>query len=337
MEKQIELLAIGDIASEPFIKINEAEIICDKNKENCKLCLSYKDKVPYESIEVCNAVGNSPNVAISSAKLGINSYIISYIGDDGIGKNNLEELLSNNVKTDYMMIVPGMKSNYHFVLWHGVDRTILVNHTDFPYSFSHDIPEPKWIYLSSLSSNSLNYHLEILSYLKNHPNTKLALQPGTFQIKLGTESLKEIYERTDVLFCNLEEAERILNKKEEDIYKIFEDLRTICKGLIVITDGIKGSYAYDKENNLYFCPIYPGKPVERTGAGDAFSSAFVSALILEKDIKEALMWGAINSMSVVKHTGPHKGLLTRNQIEKLLSKSGENFKVIKINQEEKTL
>jgi sugar/nucleoside kinase (ribokinase family) len=331
MEKQIDLLAIGDIATEPFIKINEAEIVCNKNKEDCKLCLNYKDKVPYEYMELCNAVGNSPNVAISSAKLGINSYIISYIGDDTIGKNNMEELLKNNVKTDYMMIVPGMKSNYHFVLWHDVDRTILVNHTEFPYSFSRDIPEPKWIYLSSLSSNSLDYHLEILSYLNNHPNIKLALQPGTFQIKLGIQALKELYLRTDALFCNMEEAERILEKEEGDIYKILEDLREICKGLIVVTDGIKGSYVYDTDGNIYFCPIYKGDPVERTGAGDAFSSAFVSALILEKDIKEALAWGAINSMSVVKYIGPHKGLLTKDQIEELLSNAPEDFKIIKIN------
>ena len=52
------------------------------------------------------------------------------------------------------------------------------------------------------------YHLEIAEYLKSHPNTKLAFQPGTFQMKLGTEVLGDIYARTEIFFCNVEEAQK---------------------------------------------------------------------------------------------------------------------------------
>ena len=117
MEKQIDFLAVGDIVTEPFIRIKDAEVICDENHEHCKLCFRYADKVPYESAEVCNAVGNSPNAAVCAARLGINSSLISYIGDDDIGNENIKSLIKDNVKTDHIMIAPGMKSNYHYVLW----------------------------------------------------------------------------------------------------------------------------------------------------------------------------------------------------------------------------
>jgi len=212
MDKQIDFLAIGDIVTEPFIKITDAEANCDLQGEHCKICFRFGEKIPYESAEVCCAVGNSPNVAVGISKLGIKSSLVSYIGDDTIGKQNLESLMKDGVNIDHMKIVPGMESNYHFVLWYETERTILVKHTEFPYFFTNDIPEARWVYLSSLASNSLDYHKEISEYLKKFPEIKLAFQPGTFQIKLGTEVLKEIYERTEILFCNFNEAKNITNR-----------------------------------------------------------------------------------------------------------------------------
>jgi len=37
---------------------------------------------------------------------------------------------------------------------------------------------------------------------KEHPEMKVVFQPGTFQMKLGTEVLKDIYANTYAFFCN---------------------------------------------------------------------------------------------------------------------------------------
>ena len=326
----IDFLAIGDIVTEPFIKITDAETTCDLNKEHCKLSFRFGDKIPYESAEICRAVGNSPNAAVCAARLGIKTSLVSYIGEDSIGKGNIEELLNNKVNIDYMETVPGMKSNYHFVLWYDTERTILVNHNEYPYSFHSDIPEPKWIYLSSLAHNSTEYHGQILEYLKSHPNTKLAFSPGTFQMKLGYEALKDVYERTLVLLCNKEEAQRILNSEISNELDLMKMLYNLGPKIIVLTDGLNGAYAYDGVSAFY-APIYPKGPYERTGAGDAFSSTFVSCLILEKSIEEALLWSGINAMSVVQQVGPQKGLLTFLQIQEVLVGAPESYEVSKIN------
>ena len=209
-DKQIDILTIGDIATEPFIKISDAEAICDLEGEHCKLCLSFGGKIPYQSAEICRAVGNSSNVAVASSRLGLNAYLVSYIGNDTSGKEDIEQLHKENVHTDYINTIDGLDSNYHYVLWYGTERTILVKHTEFPYSFKTDFNEPKWIYLSSLASNSESYHKEIGEYLKLHQNVSCAFQPGTFQIKLGVDTLHDIYTNTKVFFCNHSEAEKIL-------------------------------------------------------------------------------------------------------------------------------
>ncbi len=330
MNTQIDFLAIGDIVSEPFIKLQDAEVHCNIDEENCMLSMRFGDKIPYESAEICHAVGNSPNAAVSASRLGVKSYLMSYQGDDQIGKENLESLARDNVRTDYMQIVKGLPSNYHYVLWYGVERTILVKHAEFPYSFPQDLPEPKWIYLSSLASNSTAYHLEIAEYLNQHPTVKLAFQPGTFQMKLGIETLKDIYAHTEVFFCNYEEAQRILKTEEKDKIKLMENLHALGPKIVVMTDGIKGAYAYDG-TDAWFMPVYPQEPFERTGAGDAFASTFTTALLLDKTIPEALMWAPINSMSVVLQVGAQKGLLTQAQIEEFLAKAPEDYKPKKIN------
>jgi sugar/nucleoside kinase (ribokinase family) len=329
MEKQIDFLAIGDIATEPFIKIKDAEANCDLQGEHCKICFRFGEKIPYESAEVCHAVGNSPNVAVGVSRLGIKSTLISYIGDDTIGKQNIESLMKDGVNVDHMKIAPGMESNYHFVLWYETERTILVKHTEFPYEFGDDVPESKWVYLSSLAPNSADYHTEIINYLNKFSDTKLAFQPGTFQIKLGTEILKNIYQKTEILFCNLIEAKKILETEEEDKVKLMEMLRGLGPKNIVMTDGLRGAYLDDGQN-VWYLPVYGTSSFESTGAGDAFASAMISALILEKDIKEAFTWGPVNAMSVVSQVGAQKGLLSREKLEELLVNAAENYKLTQI-------
>ncbi|MEI7689111.1 MAG: carbohydrate kinase family protein [Candidatus Nomurabacteria bacterium] len=330
MDKQIDFLAIGDIVAEPFIKITDAEANCDLQGEHCKICFRFGEKIPYESAEVCYAVGNSSNVAVGVSKLGLSSTLVSYVGDDYVGKQNIESLMKDGVNIDYIKIVPGMESNYHFVLWYQRERTILVKHTEFPYSLSQDMPEAKWVYLSSLAANSIDYHTEILEYINKYPDTKLAFQPGTFQLKMGVEALKNIYERTDILFCNLIEAKRILDTEDSDVIKLMTDLRKLGPKIVVMTDGLDGAYA-DDGTDVLFVPVYSTASVESTGAGDSFASAMVAALILGKDLKEAMLWGPINSMSVVSYVGAQKGLLSREKLEEILNNAPEEYKVSKIN------
>ena len=154
----------------------------------------------------------------------------------------------------------------------------------------------------------------------------MAFQPGTFQIKLGKDELKEIYTRANIFFCNVGEAEKILGLTTLGTEELLKRLHSLGPKTVVITDGPKGAYAFDGDK-MWFLPEYPtnNPPFERTGAGDAFASTTVVALALGKDLPTALSWGAVNSMSVVSQVGAQKGLLNRAEIEKYL-KDAPNFK-----------
>jgi ribokinase len=327
--QQIDFLAIGDTVTDAFIRLKDAEVHCDIDNANCKLCVRFGDKVPYESVEELKAVGNSANAAVSAARLGLNTAFLSDVGKDVHGENCIAELQRNNIDTTHVRMHEGLSTNYHYVLWYDVERTILIKHTEFPYVFPHDMQAPKMIYLSSLGTNSKEYHHEIAEYMKNNPEVKLVFQPGTFQIKLGTEELKGIYSATYAFFCNLEEAQRILNTEERDPKVLMQKMHELGPKLVFISDGIKGAYGSDG-NNMWFMPIYPHDPFERTGAGDAFSSTVSAALLLGLSVPEALMWGPVNSMSVVQYVGAQKGLLPREKLEQYLKEAPEDYKVKEI-------
>ncbi len=313
----IDFFAIGDIVTEPFIRLTEATVRPGEQGGEQQLCMAFGEKIPYESATLVAAVGNAANAAVSAARLGLSSALRAYTGDDRYGTEMLEVLKSEHVSTDYMVTEAGKQSNYHYVLWYGNERTILVKHEDFTYTVPELSTSPKWVYLSSLAANSKPYHDAIVTWLESHPESKLAFQPGTFQMKLGVDTLRALYARTEFFVCNKEEAARILEIPiTDDVKMLMQGLAALGPKIVVVTDGTNGAYAYDGATFLRV-PMYPDDrgPFERTGAGDAFASTVVAALALGKPLNEALLWGPINSMSVVQEVGAQKGLLTRESLE----------------------
>jgi len=151
-------------------------------------------------------------------------------------------------------------------------------------------------------------------------------------MKMGIEKLKDLYARTDIFFCNVEEAKNILNKPEEqDIKNLLKGMHDIGPNVTVITDGPKGAYAYDGYEG-FFMPPFPDEkpPFDRTGAGDAFSATFTSAIALGKSLSEAFLWAPINSMSVVQYVGAQKGLLSQEDMLKFLSQASQDYRPQKI-------
>ena len=85
---------------------------------------------------------------------------------------------------------------------------------------------------------------------------------------------------------------------------------------VVITVGVEGAYVLIVIN--FIMRNFPGKRVEATGAGDAFASGFMRAIMDGKNTIEAMRWGMVNSAAVVTKVGAIAGLLSKEQIENML-------------------
>lgn len=332
--KKIDFLAIGDTVIDAFIKLTDADhadIRGEAGHSDYKICLPFADKIPYEEVYVLNAVGNSANAAVSASRLGLTTAFVSNIGGDQQGKDCLESLNRDGVSTKFIKIHKGIKTNYHYVLWYKTERTILIKHEKYPYSLP-DIGEPKWIYFSSVSATAFPFHNTIADYLEAHPTIKFAFNPGKNEINLGKEKLARLYARTEIFFCNVEEARVILGLEQASILELAQGLLALGPKIVSISDGPNGAYLL-LNGELWKMPLYPdiAPPLERTGAGDAFSSTFTAALALGLSPLEAFSWGPINSMSVVQEIGAQKGLLSREKLEEYLKTAPAEYKPVKIN------
>jgi ribokinase len=323
---QYDVLAIGDTAIDAFIRLKDARVNCDIHDQHCMICMRFGDKIPFDFDIVVPGVGNSANAAVACGRLGLKSALHTYVGDDENGQHCIDAFTKNNVAVEFVEKESGKHTNYHYVLWYESERTILIKHEVYTYSMPKKLEPPQWIYLSSMADNSLPYHQQIAAYLIANPSVKLAFQPGTFQMKLGAEALRDIYAHTEILFCNKEEAQTILKSKEDGIQNLLDGIRSIGPKIAVITDGRAGLYAADQSAGWHI-PMYPDPkpPLERTGAGDATASTCVAYLALGLPLSEALMRGMINSMSVVQEVGAQKGLLTKEEIDTWYAKRPAEF------------
>jgi ribokinase len=83
-----------------------------------------------------------------------------------------------------------------------------------------------------------------------------------------------------------------------------------ARGTIVLTLGERGARLGDE-----LVPAFPATPVDTTGAGDAFASAFAVALAEGRSALEAVRWGCAAGAHMVEHAGVVPGLATRAQLE----------------------
>jgi len=105
--KETDFLAIGDTVIDAFIKLTDADrpdIRGIPDHEDYKICLPYAEKIPYEEVYIINAVGNAANAAVSASRLGLESALVTNLGDDQNGKDCLKSLTQDGVNTDFVKI-----------------------------------------------------------------------------------------------------------------------------------------------------------------------------------------------------------------------------------------
>ncbi len=327
--KQLQVLCVGDVVTDAFIKLFDDQAHTYENEHGAWIAMQYGSKIPFNYVDEKIAVGNAPNAAVSFARLGIQSGLEANVGGDKAGRDIIEKLDRENVDTHLVRINPDNASNYHYVLWYKEERTILIKHEEYEYHWPKLKPKetPNWIYFSSISENAIDFHDELADWLDENPDVKLAFQPGTFQMKAGVERLSRIYKHTEVLILNREEAVEVSGGNYDDLHDLMDRFHSYGCRIVVITDGPDGAYASDGNTRLKM-PLYPDPepPKERTGAGDAFASTFVAAIVKGNNLEGALQWAPINSMNVVQHVGAQDGLLNQEKLEEYLEHSPDWYR-----------
>jgi sugar/nucleoside kinase (ribokinase family) len=115
-----------------------------------------------------------------------------------------------------------------------------------------------------------------------------------------------------VLLLNREEAGMLVGEDLTD-EKLWQGLMIEGPKITAMTDGKDGGRVCQGKACTEFV-VDEVTAVEETGAGDAFGSAMVAALVKGHDIETAISWGAKQAANVVKFMGAKRGLMSLEEI-----------------------
>ncbi len=215
--------------------------------------------------------------------------------------------------------MPGAQSHQSTVISVSGERTILVYHAPRTYVLPPALAPAHWVYLTSMAKGSETLLLDLAAYV-TRTSAKLAFQPGTFQLRLGSSAAADVLKVTEVILMNVQEAELYTGQTGATVPALIAALHALGPKIVVVTDATKGSYASDG-TTIWQLGTRPEIPrIEATGAGDAFSSAFVVALFEGQTIPEAMRWGTLNAESVIQKIGPQAGILTKIELKEQLAR-----------------
>lgn len=322
-----DFICVGNATVDAFLTIHEASLYCRLDKTNCQLCFKYGGKIPVEKCEFLLG-GNACNASVGFSRLGLKTALMAEIGDDEFSEKIQKGLEKEGVDKALLLQTQNAQTSFTIGINFQGERTLLVHHIKREHNFSFEGLSVNWLYLTSLGEKWHDVYQKVLSYVKTN-QTKLAFNPGTPQLEEGVGGFFDILKNTEVLLVNKEEGGLIvkrLNGQGNDPSKIIVQLHRLGPKIVVMTDGKNGSSAIDKDGKIYNLGFFPCKVVEKTGAGDAYASGFLAAVLFGLSVEEAMRWGAVNAASVIEQVGAQAGLLTRDQIEGKLLRQG-NFQV----------
>ena len=305
-----DLISIGDIKLDTFVLLDDASVSCQLRMPECQLCMEYGAKIPVNVVD-SQIAGTAPNVAVGLARMNLKTAVMSVMGIDGTRHLALAKLKEERVSTKYIRTIKNIPSAYSVILMFQGDRTVLASQTKRMYVFPKPFPKTKWIYIGEMGHAYGKMFREIIAQVQNS-NIQVGFNPGSIQIHEKRKELFDLIKVTSILFVNLQEAQAITGEKSVEIHHLATKLWNLGAKRVVITDGKQGSYDFDGETLLQ-CPIFPAKIVGTIGAGDAFATGYIGALI-KKTKTHPLVWGSINSASVIGKIGPEDGLLSDTHI-----------------------
>lgn len=307
-----DAIAIGDAMVDIFLSIQAASLHCRLNEKDCELCITYGDKIPVERSYLLLG-GIACNVAVGLSRLGIRSALVAEIGDDELSQRIIRSLSEEGVDTSMVKQTLGADSSFSVGINFRGERTLFVGHVVRKHDFTFDNLEAPWVFLGGLGKEWESAYQRTVGFVKKS-RAKLVFTPGSQQFEEGVERFVDVVNASYVLFVNLDEARRILGSSDA-VSTLLTDLQKQGPRVVSITDGENGSYAIDERGAMYHLTTFPCNIVEKTGAGDAYTSGFLAALFYKQPVERAMVWGAANAASVIEKVGAQEGLLDRETVE----------------------
>ena len=306
-----DIITFGSATLDIFLRTKQFDIKQIKKFITKKgVCFPFGSKVDIKDLYFFTG-GGGTNTAAFFAFQGLKTGYCGMIGNDFAGQEVLQDLKRFNVDTKFTLKTKKAGTNLSVIFSWGRDRTAFVwrdasERLTKKHIFWQNL-KTKWLYLAPLSGELVHIFKPIIDFAKKN-NIKVFANPGNSQIVFKRKKLAPILKNIDILLLNQEEASLLTGidyKKENQIFKKLDEL---VPGIVIMTKGAKGAVVSDG-NYVWTAKAPKVSVVEKTGAGDAFGSGFLTGYIKTHNIEQALQFGIKNAVKCIQKPGAKQGFL----------------------------
>ncbi len=286
--------------------------------------ITYIERMPDagETLEAPNfeigCGGKGANQAVAAAKLGADVVMVTKVGDDLFADNTIRNLQSFGIDTRFVEKVPNRSSGVApiFVDPTGENRILIVkgaNNDLVPADIDRAADVLKTCNLILLQ---LEVSLETVYYAiefgAKH-GIEVILNPAPADPKLDVERIRKVTFFTP----NETELALLTGMPVESREQIEAAARTlIAKGIrtVIVTMGSRGALLVTEQKSEAITPVKV-KPLDTTGAGDAFIGSFARFYSRDKDVLAALNTAARYAANSITKRGTQKSYATPDEFE----------------------
>ncbi|MEM4703489.1 MAG: carbohydrate kinase family protein [Candidatus Bathyarchaeia archaeon] len=267
--------------------------------------------------ETCG--GSAANTIVGLARLGCKVGFIGKVAGDREGNMLLKSFQQENVDTRGViqtkegrsgacMGFVDRKGKRALYVDPGVNDTISFEEIDLGY-----VGQAEFLHLTSFVGNK-SFQTQKRLVEKLPESVKVSFDAGEIYAARGLASLEKIMAKTFVFMPNFHEL-RLLTGVVD--YKKGAQM-LLRKGvkIVAVKLGSKGCYVADSKETYHVEP-FKVKPVDTTGAGDAFCAGFLYGLLKGKSLYECGRIGNFVASKVVEKKGARTGLARAEELKLL--------------------
>ncbi len=303
----VKILSVGAAVQDVILSHSDAfKPVCE-NPEECFARLEMGSKSDVNNIDFTTG-GGATNAAVTFSRQGLSAVFMGTVGHDPAGQAVLQDLDREGVDTTHVSYNETYNTGYSVLLLADTGERIILTyrgastHYDAK-NFDVSQVDVDWMYVSSMAGD-----METLNKIFTQAASlgiKIMFNPGKGELA-KLDQLKTLLSDVEVLLVNREEASQIV--EGSDLEELARHASHYVP-VVIISDGPNGVVATDR-NVIVRAGMYEDVPViDRTGAGDAFGSGFLSQWAQGKSLKDSIIFASANSTSVVTKIGAKAGIL----------------------------
>lgn len=260
-------------------------------------------------------IGGAPaNFAYHVSQFGLNSCVISAVGNDALGKEIIDNLTSKGVnhhinEVPYPTGTVQVEIDQAGIPQYDIKENVAWDNIPYTASLKELAENTRAFCFGSLAQRNVVSRETIYSYLDAMPQTDETLVVFDVNLRQGFYS-KEI-------LCSSMQRCNILKINDEELVTVSRmfgypgiDLQDKCwillgkynLKMLILTCGINGSYVFTP-GRVSYQPTPKVEVADTVGAGDSFTAAFIASILRGKSVAEAHQVAVATSAFVCTKNG----------------------------------